>query len=460
MSTKRTALIAARMKRHWTLEQAAEAIGVNHNTLWRWEQEKATPRGYNLQRLCEVYETTATALGLEDERSVEFDSDAVVYDNFVTSDLTTRLLALAFVVHQDFLILQDTLAVIIEEHITMYPEDHVTRRNALRRLATLPLLTLKFNADSPIPRHVSEAEAVMTQCSAAVTACWELSKSVDESDLSLAFRRVSVYLPTLKAVVRDSAPHRQAAASLVGQCELLRTVLGWHLQGLKEAAVYAKEAVLYAREANDIPLLLSVLDYKAWLHYYDRQDKLGLNTVAQGLLALKEYKAPLPPRLLSGIYSTLAVMRARNGEQGIPALRKAAEAFFADQEEEHRFVYVDYTKGELILNDGMVHYQQGAYDKALDSFSQLIDPNTLALKVALPERTRIEGLNVMTLASLKSPERDMERTLHFWTTAIEGARALQSEQRYNEALAAYDVMEAVWPNEKRVRALRDFTLHW
>ena len=460
MSTARTALIAARMKRHWTLEQAAEAIGVNYNTLWRWEQGKATPRGYNLQRLCEVYETTATALGLENEWSVEFDYDTVVYDNFVASDLTTRLLALAFVLHRDFLILQDTMTAIIEEHITMYPEDHVTRRNALRRLATLPLLTLKFNADSPTPRHVSEAETVMTQCAAAVAACWELSKSDDEADLSLAFRRVSAYLPTLKAVVRDSAPHRQAAASLVGQCELLRTMLGWHLQGLKEAAVYAKEAVTYAREANDTPLLLSALDYKAWLHHYDRQGQSALSTIAQVLPALKEHKAPLPPRLLGGIYSTLALMRARNGEQGIPALRKAAEAFFADQEEEHRFVYMDYTKGDLILNDGMVHYQQGAYDKALDSLNQLIDPKTLALKVALPERSRIEGLNVMTLASLKSPDRDMERTLHFWTTAIEGARTLQSEQRYNEALAAYDIMEAVWPNEKPIRELRDFTLHW
>jgi tetratricopeptide (TPR) repeat protein len=109
---------------------------------------------------------------------------------------------------------------------------------------------------------------------------------------------------------------------------------------------------------------------------------------------------------------------------------------------------------------GMVYYQQGTYDKASDSLSQLIDPQTLSLKVVLPERSRIEGLNVMTLASLKSPGRDMERTLHFWTTAIEGAKTLQSEQRYNEALAAYDIMEAVWPKEKRIRELRDFTLHW
>jgi hypothetical protein len=129
----------------------------------------------------------------------------------------------------------------------MYPEDHVTRRNALRRLATLPLLTLKLNDTAPAPRYVPEAEAVIMQCSAAIAACWELSKSDDETDLSLAFRRVSAYLPTLKVVVRDSAQHREAAASLVGQCELLRTMLGWHLRGLKEAATYAWDGILSAR---------------------------------------------------------------------------------------------------------------------------------------------------------------------------------------------------------------------
>ncbi len=137
----------------------------------------------------------------------------------------------------------------------------ITRRDALRRIALLPLATFNFSAlGMALPHPV---EDILIQCSASIAACWELSKSGDEPDLSLAFKIASSYIPTLKGLVKDSTSHRQAAASLVGQCSLLKTVLGWHLQGLKEAEQYAQEAVTYSKEAHDIPLLLSSLDYLA-----------------------------------------------------------------------------------------------------------------------------------------------------------------------------------------------------
>src|SRR5260370_15740958 len=113
----------------------------------------------------------------------------------------------------------------------------MTRREALRRLAAIPLVTMSLSGARPVLR--GPIEDIMAQCAASIAACWELSKSKDDSDLPLAFKGASVYLPTLKSIVVESAKHRQAAASLVGQCELLRTLLGWHLQGLKEAAQYA-----------------------------------------------------------------------------------------------------------------------------------------------------------------------------------------------------------------------------
>lgn len=47
-----------RRQRKWTLAQASERIGVSINTLSRWEQGTQDPRGYNLQRICEVYGIT------------------------------------------------------------------------------------------------------------------------------------------------------------------------------------------------------------------------------------------------------------------------------------------------------------------------------------------------------------------------------------------------------------------
>jgi transcriptional regulator with XRE-family HTH domain len=71
MQMKRTKLVEARLKRHWSQAEAAEAVGVDYLTLYRWEAGKSTPRGYNLRSLCEVYGLTAAELGLDGEVSQE-----------------------------------------------------------------------------------------------------------------------------------------------------------------------------------------------------------------------------------------------------------------------------------------------------------------------------------------------------------------------------------------------------
>jgi hypothetical protein len=89
-----------------------------------------------------------------------------------------------------------------------------------------------------------------------------------------------------------------------------------------------------------------------------------------------------------------------------------------------------------------------------------MDEKTFALKRRLPERTKIEMLNLMAMASLKGKERDIDKALHFWQPAIIGAKTLQSEQRFSETLMTYDIMEALWPGDKRIVSQRDLTRHW
>lgn len=62
---ERTKLVEARKKKHWSQEKAAMMIGVDANTLSRWERGVAMPRGHYIEQLYKVYNTTATELGLE-----------------------------------------------------------------------------------------------------------------------------------------------------------------------------------------------------------------------------------------------------------------------------------------------------------------------------------------------------------------------------------------------------------
>lgn len=59
-------LRAARRKRHWTIEEAAELIGVSRQTYLRWEKGGQHPHNVSLRKPCEVYECDAFQLGFEE----------------------------------------------------------------------------------------------------------------------------------------------------------------------------------------------------------------------------------------------------------------------------------------------------------------------------------------------------------------------------------------------------------
>ena len=73
---------------------------------------------------------------------------------------------------------------------------------------------------------------------------------------------------------------------------------------------------------------------------------------------------------------------------------------------------------------------------------------------------RIETINAMALSSLKANNRDMEKTIYLWKAGIEGAKMLQSETNFSEALTIFEFMKVVWPGERRIIELHDLTEHW
>jgi transcriptional regulator with XRE-family HTH domain len=51
------------MQKLWTLEEAAEQVGVGLQTFWRWEHYEQWPHLYSLRKLCEVFGVSAEELG-------------------------------------------------------------------------------------------------------------------------------------------------------------------------------------------------------------------------------------------------------------------------------------------------------------------------------------------------------------------------------------------------------------
>ena len=152
----------------------------------------------------------------------------------------------------------------------------------------------------------------------------------------------------------------------------------------------------------------------------------------------------------------MALYQGYNGqkEKALHSLQKAHVAFFAQPETEVVPLWVDHSLGNLLLHDGATHMHLGLYEEALDSFGQI---ETRYAQYGQHLSCLIEATfeQVMVETSRDDQPRDMDRCIGWWLRGIDGAKELQSQQRFHEAMQAYTAMRAAWPGEKRVKELRD-----
>lgn len=456
---ERARLSQARHKNHWTLEAASERVGVDVNTLHKWEKGKASPRAYNIQRLCEVYECSAEALGLEVEmqnrsatlsQPVKMSSDSLP---FLNSDTTMRLLRLART-FRSYREVQCEFNAILED--TAMNSDPISRRDAICRLALFPIVTWNLS-----PRFVNfshAAEDIIAGCRAGVIACWELFKGKELTAVSGA---ISSYIPTLKhiATTASSARMRKEAAELLIQCLLLKSMLAWHIESTQDAIVYAQDAAHYSELAESPMFQVLALRTQAAAHYNANHWKQAVHVAEQAKNVLETTQESfIPPLVRSYVYAGLAAYQSRNGQkqEALRSLGKAHTAFFAQPPDEPAPIWIAHSKANLILHDGIAHLHVGMQKEALDSFAQIRQTPSAH------EIIRVECLINQVIAEVNRADglRDMEWCIDHWVQGIEGAKQLRSEQRFGEAITAYATMCAVWPGEHRIKELQAYIIHW
>jgi hypothetical protein len=312
------------------------------------------------------------------------------------------------------------------------------------------------------PKQALAGDEMVADAGNAIRACWELSKSSEASDLALAFKCVSEYLPVLEMIAQNASQYRQEALNLAASYALLKVILGWHCSGPVATLEYAKHAVALSKETGDITLRLSAYSKLTWAYYYsNRNYALAFKTAQEAEQLLLQYQqmpdaAPLHPCIEGGTYSTLAVMQARNGKSPDVALGKASETNPGDE----ICAFMDFTRATMLLEAGWAHCYWGDHQKVIENLGQRIDPETLLAKIPQHGVGRVETIQIMTLSSLRAKDRNLERTIHLWTAGIEGAKALKSEEYFHEAVANLDRMEVVWPDESRIAELHDLVGHW
>ena len=480
--TKWDRLVAARKRLHLSQMEAAERVNVGIVTYQRWETGKAEPQPEHMRQLYGVFGALLASEAPEQKYLADISPTASATKGipaelfiisseeeideplaFIASNMTAHLLFLAFMDHATCNDKRGAIRQAIEEHDSMNTDNknyQITRREALCTLATLPIITLGLtNPGSSVPS--TQYGKFLAQCTASLEACRELCKSSEASDLRLAFKSISQYLPILKSIVKESSTYRRNAASLTAQAYLLKHVLGLHVEtpDVAIAKGYATQAVNYAAQSGDPVLHITALRNLTWAYNHVKNYQRALRTIEQAQHVI-EHDTPLSSAVASTVYSTLAVIQAKNGVSPLSALDQAQKAFSTPPIDGYDLTSMDFDYARLMRDNGLAHYYQGRYNEALAAFAKVIDPDNLSAEAPMPARIRLELLNHQTMATLKSPVRDMERVITYWIAGVQGANALQSQQRFDEAYMAYEVMTGIWPDEQRIIDLRDLIIHW
>ena len=456
---ERSPLARLRMQKHWTQAQAAQQLGVSERTYHEWEKGDVLPHPSNIERLCRVFDCSEVELGLRRDLSpVHAPSEQTATDEahlFLASDPTMRLLSLAFLPLNYHQIQWEVIKLLEEQSMQ---KDPMTRREALRRLATLPIVTLHLNAFTPTATALPET--VLSQCSAGVVACWYLRKGEEPS---FADSAVSAYIPTLKAIITTSSQYRKEAADILVQCYLLKAALSWDVTTPTDGIGYAQQAEAYSQIAEKPLLQVAALRAQAAALCYANQWGHALTTGLQARQIMETtHKNLISPLTRSYVYAGLATYQAYHGQKqdALTSLKKAHMAFFAQSDTDAVPLWIDHSVGNLLLNDGLTHAHLELYTGAVDSFGQVEQKYATDAAIPFGCRVEIQIEHVMAEVSRDDQARDMDRAIALWTQGITGAKTMQSNKHYTDALVAYTAMKAAWPGEGRIKALRELTLHW
>ena len=471
-NTKRYLLIKARKQKRWKQVKTAMRIGVDSITLSRWENGKITPRLSVIDKICSVFGMTVSELGLEDiitqdDRTEITPSGESVYINSLTARLFESVVVTIHVAPLALCQLQATITRILEETDLMEtnnPNYHITRREAVAFLAALPQITLGTNAGNLIKPSV--AEPFLKECAGGITACGTLSNG-SYADRLLAYQVLSSYVPALDTLVQHSSYYRSSAALLAYQCLHIKSNLAYSIEGSQQMLIYAGQAVPYAKESEVRTVYISALRNLAMAYSDNHNNSQALLVGRKAAYQLELPGAPVQPLVQSWVHAGLMRYTAGEKASGIEEVRKLAYDTFSQatkSQEEEQPDYTLHSYSNLLRQDAMAHLHMRRPSEALKNFGQILDLNDEQVKPQLAVPPLRYGGTVMeaTLASLKVPnsKKDKALSIRLWKAAIQAAKDFHGEERFQEAVQAYSIMESIWPDEADVLDLHDLIVHW
>jgi len=459
-------LRAVREQKMWTIPEAAEAVGVDVQTYWRWEHTVQWPRAYALRKLCSVFDRSAEELGFG--RSP--DSDNEIRPTVVKqSEETGTQLSPTRKTHEEAIVRltpeQAEALLVLLRNETAVKQFDPTKRATLRTLGELlkdialvtgsSMLVGEWmdqeNATDPDPwERLVRARVAPSAMNTAtldhftnlLSECWKLT---DLNELAAAESIVSRFLPTILAI--PSRDVTAQIANLASQGLRLQSILVHHRLDTSHKLLICQQAVEYARYAGDINTLVTALIELAAAHKFEGHLEKRLSTLQEAL----GYSVQSTPLVQSRAYSNSASALAESGRIAEAQLYMtlARDVFPDDPRADPGYVFADSNMFTLSYHAGKVYTYAGNIPEALAAFDlyQQHSPVT-----TIPERIRLEIVNAQSRAAIRA--KDLERYATFVESALSGALALGSKKRFNEAYCIFQQeMPRDWLATRQIQTL-------
>jgi tetratricopeptide (TPR) repeat protein len=359
----------------------------------------------------------------------------------------------------------DSLQVLLHGEIAMFDaatpdnwnDERVThglaRRQALITLAALPLSAVA--ADQLMATETRNLTATrqlfLSRCAASVTACWHLLRG---SDLQTVREVLSGYLLPLEAIASEPSKYQSAAAALASQAHRISGILALHQDQLRIREYHCNRALYYATAAADVGSEASALISLASTYFYMSKPDLAAKTYERAF----ELETRIPPLQRSRVYAELSVVYGQLGRahDAIRAAERSDELYPDRPEHDPSFLYAEFTPASLALEQGLAyvalagHFNARNYEyKAAKIFAQL----TIGQLGHVPDRIRFEIVNSQARAAVLVGDLDAFES--YFGAGVQGVALLSSKQRKREIEHAWQCAAERWPNERRVRGLKE-----
>jgi transcriptional regulator with XRE-family HTH domain/tetratricopeptide (TPR) repeat protein len=456
-------LVAARLERHWTQEQACEHLGIpNVRTYQRWETEGVIPSPYFRRKLCEVFGKPLAELGIFPRgRRAAAVQERQAADQRLTADgvLTGRL-------SEEVLVLSGAEA---EEFLARLGADDMAHFDQHRRSAILMALQAVGSASGvvvvvphtldPEPwerlsRATTQAlninEQALDYFAALINTCWHLRNAEQTATVA---RLLPAFLPQIEAIAQQSSVYQKKAAEIATQGYLLPAYIhvpGYMRNNMSVTQRYSKLAVRYSEVAEDFSLRVVALKDHATGALIARKTEEALEIYLRALPFLPFVSALVKSRVYMGMASAYARCGKSNETLARKYLDLAHASYPRQPEDDSSYLYTLCMPPVLHLYDGLTYMDLGRYQDAWDSLEHV---NGLTPQLAVPESLRIEVINLQASAAVGLG--DLEASL----TYVEAGLAATEAQGFNlwqsEAHEVLQQIQRTWPDEPRVKGVAE-----